>query len=131
MTPSVRELVELSRLNSPERREAFHNYRKEVFDLAQQTFDERALTYNADGSECMDAMSWGIVSLASEINQRNARMLGILSPWRSDLTQVDLNRLCDLSVDLLNFLSWMYACTKMAGATIPIGESGGDEGGEQ
>lgn len=93
---------------------AFDALRKEAFEKAQVVFTDRVQGYNVD-HECYEEQVFGVLSLSSEIYKRARRLVGVVTPFRVDeIRDTDINRILDICVDTMNYLSWMYALTKMA-----------------
>ena len=119
---SLHQLVQASRLETPEQVRRFHELRESSFRLAQRIYSDREASYNTD-HESVEEMVFGPVSLASELYKRMARMAGLLTPLRTDpLRPVDLARLIDLCIDTINYTSWQYGLLMLAGSKLDTGE---------
>ena len=95
----------------------FHKLRVEAMATAMQVYEDRAVGYNVDHQSFQEQV-FGPVSLVSEIFKRARRMAAILSPMRHEpIRLVDLNHIVDNCVDLINYLSWMYALVIIATGT--------------
>jgi hypothetical protein len=89
--------------------EQFHVLRQQAFETARKVYADREQSYNVD-HEPTEEMAFGPISLAGELYKRAKRMCGLLSPIRSKpLRPEDLNRMVDLSIDIINYSSWFYA----------------------
>ena len=92
----------------------FERYRLEAFKKAQEVFDDRTVGYNLD-HPCYEEMVYGPVSLVSEIFKRSRRQAALLSPLREEeLREADINRILDLCIDMINYLTWLYSMVKIA-----------------
>lgn len=112
-TITLAELLKITKLKTPEQIRDFHALRTEAFQVAWDVYADREASYNYD-HEPMEEMVFGPFSLVSELHKRTVRMCGLLSPLKPSLRPQDLNRLVDLSVDVLNYSSWLYAIIKQA-----------------
>lgn len=113
MKITLSQLVRLSKLRTPGDVEKFHEFRQEAFKFAQQVYDDRVISYNAD-HEPLEEMAFGAVSLASELYKRATRMCGILSPERTlPFRKMDINRLMDICIDNINYNSWLFSGLKL------------------
>ena len=102
---------------------AFEQLRQEAFDMAQKVFAERTLGYNVD-HPCYEEMVYGPISLASEVFKRARRLAALLTPIRQDkIRPADLNRVLDICIDLINYLTWMYALVKLASSYVGHADS--------
>ena len=114
MNMTLADLIVATKPKTPAQIRVFHELRQSALKLATVTYDERAASYNVD-HEPFEEMPFGVVSLASEIFKRSIRMTGLLTPLRdASLTEADLARLLDTSIDLINYGSWMYALVELA-----------------
>lgn len=105
----------------PEKYAEFHRLRVRAFATAQEVFDHRAVGYNVDHMPFQELV-FGPVSLASEVYKRARRLAALLSPLRVEpLRRSDINRMADISIDVMNYLSWLYALVVIAS------ESAGNE----
>lgn len=96
----------------------FHRLRKQAFVVAAKVFDDRAQSYNVDHQPFQEHV-YGPVGIAGEIFKRARRMAALLSPLRKEaLRRSDVNRIVDVSVDLINYLSWMYALAVLASRSL-------------
>jgi len=112
-----------------DQRELFDGIRVGVFELAQQVYDERAAAYNI-GRACYESQVYGPLSLVSELYNRVHRLASLTSPAREEpLRQIDIKRLLDNCVDIMNYSSWLYAMIIMLTDEEFIGQSEGDEDG--
>lgn len=92
----------------------FEKLRQEAFSKAQQIYDDRVIAYDVD-HPAYEEQVFGPVSLASEIYKRGRRMAALVSPLRTDpLREADINRILDLCIDTMNYLSWNYALVVLA-----------------
>jgi hypothetical protein len=92
----------------------FEKLRVEAFTTAQKVYDDRTVGYNIDHPP-YEEMVYGPLSLVSEIFKRARRLAALLSPIRTEpLRGADMNRMIDLCVDLINYLSWTYALLILA-----------------
>jgi hypothetical protein len=93
---------------------AFEQLRVEAFRVAQNVYDDRTVGYNVDHPP-YEEMVYGPISLTSEIFKRARRLAALLSPMRTDpLRGADINRVIDIHIDLINYLSWSYALLVLA-----------------
>lgn len=112
---TLAQLILKTRLDTPEKVEQFHLLRRQAFEAVEKVYADRAASYNFD-HEPTEEMVYGPVSLASEIFKRARRLTGLLSPLRPVALRLsDLNRILDVTVDLISYLSWFYALIKIAG----------------
>lgn len=117
----VGDLIVLSKLRTDEDIAKFHKLRKEAFIHAHRIFDDRAASYNVD-HEPGEEMVYGIISLGSEMYKRVRRLTAILSPLRREkITEVDLDRLEDTCIDMINYASWQWAQVKIARDRLKAG----------
>ncbi len=92
----------------------FEQYRAEAFLRAQAVYKERSVGYNLDHPP-YEEMVYGPVSLASEVYKRMRRLAALLSPLREDaIRKADINRILDICIDTMNYLTWLYAIIKIA-----------------
>ena len=112
-TITLAELLRLTKLTDQSQVDDFHALRVEAFQIAWDVYEDRATSYNSD-HEPVEEMVFGPLSLVSELHKRTIRMCGLLSPMKPELRRQDLNRLVDLSVDVLNYSSWLYAIIRQA-----------------
>jgi len=96
----------------------FHKLRVEAFTMAMQVFEDRAISYNVD-HQAFQEQVFGPISLVSEIFKRARRMAALISPLREEpIRERDLNHIVDACIDMMNYLSWLYALVILAtGAT--------------
>lgn len=93
---------------------AFEQMRVEAFTSAQRVYDNRTIGYNVD-HPCYEELVYGPVSLSSEVFKRARRLAALTSPVRTDqLRPEDVNRILDICIDTINYLTWMYALVKIA-----------------
>lgn len=87
----------------------FEKLRAEAFAVAQRVYDDRTIGYNVD-HPCYEEQVYGPLSLASEIYKRARRLAALMSPVREDpLRPEDINRMLDICIDTINYLTWTYA----------------------
>lgn len=99
----------------------FDRLRIEAFSTSLQVYADRAVGYNVDHPSFQEQV-YGPLSLASEVFKRARRMAALLSPLRTEpLRKSDLNRIMDQCIDLMNYLSWLYALMALA-----VGSKGND-----
>ena len=92
----------------------FHKLRVEAFTRAMEVYEERAAGYNIDHEPWQEQV-FGPVSLVSEIFKRSRRMASLLSPLReTPVSERELNGLVDASIDMINYLSWLYSLIILA-----------------
>lgn len=92
----------------------FEKLRVEAFNTAQQVYDDRVVAYDVD-HPAYEEQVYGPVSLASEVFKRARRLAALMSPMREDpLRDADLNRILDICIDTMNYLSWLYALVVLA-----------------
>lgn len=120
----LRDLIKAADIGR-EQFEEFHRLRIEAFAVAQKVYADRAIGYNVDHPAFQEQV-YGPVSLASEIYKRARRMAALLSPLREEpLRESDLNRILDICVDTINYLSWNYALVILA--TKAVGHPNSDD----
>lgn len=92
----------------------FEKLRLEAFAVAQKVYDDRTVGYNVD-HPCYEEQVYGPVSLASEIYKRARRLAALVSPVREDpLRNSDINRMLDICIDTINYLTWTYSLIVLA-----------------
>lgn len=92
----------------------FEKLRLEAFEMAQSVYDDRVVGYNVD-HPCYEEQVYGPLSLASEVFKRSRRLASLLSPLREEELRVaDLNRMLDICIDNINYLTWTYALIVIA-----------------
>lgn len=110
---TLQQLLERSDL-SKEVRPAFEKHRLEAFSKAQEVFKDRAQSYNVDHLP-YEEMVYGPLSIASELYKRLRRLTALLSPLRKEpLREEDINRILDICIDTINYLTWLYAIVVVA-----------------
>lgn len=93
---------------------AFEKLRIEAFVMAQKVYDDRVISYDVD-HPAYEEQVYGPVSLASEIYKRARRLAALTSPVREDpLRGDDINRILDICIDTINYLTWTYALVVLA-----------------
>ncbi len=110
---TIRELIQ--RADIPrELVPVFEKLRIEAFEIAQRVYADRTIGYNVD-HPCYEEQVYGPVSLASEIYKRARRLAALTSPVRNEkLRPSDLNRMLDVCIDTINYLTWFYSLTVIA-----------------
>lgn len=92
----------------------FEKLRQEAFIKAQEVYDDRTVGYNVD-HPCYEEQVYGPISLASEVYKRARRLAALTSPIREEsLRDEDINRMLDISIDTINYLTWFYSLVKIA-----------------
>jgi hypothetical protein len=114
MEITLKSLIERCTLKSMDDVTRWETLRKKAFEVADLVFQDRAESYNIDHVAIAE-MKFGPLSIAGELYKRAVRMCGILTPLRTGpMRERDLNRLLDLSIDMMNIASWQYALLKPA-----------------
>ena len=111
---TIQDLITRSGIREVSQSEAFSILYREAIVTANQTWLDRAQSYNV-GAPATDEMCYGVVSLASEIFKRAKRMSSLLTPLRREpLRPVDVERGIDSCIDLINYAAWQYALLRIA-----------------
>lgn len=113
----IRQLITVSKLPHDSYSE-FNTIRLSAFKIALDIFNSRVVGYNQD-HVCYEEQVYGVVSLASEIYKRASRLASLLSPTREEeLDPKDINRMCDVCIDMMNYLSWTYALLVLTSGSV-------------
>ena len=113
------ELVRLSQLGDADAKN-FHILRLEAIELAMDTYEDRAESYNVN-HEPYQEMPFGIVSLVSELYKRVVRLTSLVTPARKEpLREEDLERIIDTMIDSINYASWGYAMARIAQKKVEV-----------
>lgn len=92
----------------------FEQLRVEAFEVAQRVYNNRAAGYNVDHPP-YEEMVYGPLSLVSECYKRSRRLAALMSPMNEgELRPEDINRMVDICIDTINYLSWTYALIVLA-----------------
>lgn len=92
----------------------FEKQRQEAFAKAQTVYDDRTVGYNIDHPPYEEQV-YGPISLASEVFKRARRLAALLTPLRVEpLRDADVNRILDICIDTINYLTWLYALVVIA-----------------
>ena len=92
----------------------FERLRIDAFTVALKVYEERSIGYNVDHPSFQEQV-FGPLSLASEVFKRARRLAALLSPLRTDpIRPADINRILDICIDNMNYLSWLYSLVVLA-----------------
>ena len=109
----IKDLIRMANIPS-EAAPLFDVLRLQAFDACRKVYDDRVVSYDGD-EPCYKVFVYNLVSMSSVVYEKAWRLAQLTSPTREEpLRPADINRILDVCVDTMNYLSWMYAITMLA-----------------
>lgn len=110
---TVAELIHKAAI-SRELAPVFDKLRLESLELVKKIYDDRAESYDKE-RPCYESLAFGPLTLVDKEYDKVWRLAQLMSPTRdTPLRDVDINRILDSCIDLMNYGSWLYALVVMA-----------------